>query len=192
MNISIITAIGNIYTDNKNTISLEHTEAYYEYFRNIIRNKLLVMDKIAYENTCIAVGKSFGVNLYGEKIIIFSKIHNLSYVDKNKHLMQKNSVDDVILTASKMKVNELIVIGGKSTRDIFFDTANKLYIAHTPWDFYIHRYLPKFLFRDWISISRLYRDADAEIPFTVRFKIFERSNLNIREDDMIKVSNLKI
>ncbi len=193
MRISMIAVIGPIKHAPKEDITpLEYLPTHLKYFKKTTTDKLLVMGRVTYENTCTAIGKPFGATLPDRKIIILSRASELRYVKNNENLFQASSADDAVHIAYQNRADEIIVAGGESTHQLFFPLADRLYITHVFGCFSGYQYFPKFILGDWEVISRNYESANRLNPFNLSFKVFDRRREEIENKNTITLDDFAL
>lgn len=170
---------------------LRHLKERLGYFE-IPKDKVLVMGKDTYENACIATGKPIGTNLLGRKIIILSKKPVPEYIQDNEDLYYVSSTDFAVYTANEIEADEMIVVGGRSVHNLFFPIADRLYLIHIFGCFDGYQYFPKFSLKDWVCISRKYRDTDNKNSLNFGLKIFERNHQITADKKIMELDDISL
>ncbi len=193
MRISMIAVIGPIkHVPKENITPLEYLPAHLKYFEETSTDKLLVMGRVTYENTCTFIGKPLGATLPGRKIIILSRTPELTYTQDNENLFQASSADDAIFVAYQMGADEMIVVGGESTHQLFFPLTDRLYITHVFGCFSGYQYFSKFTLEDWKVVSRNYESANKLNPFNLSFKVFDRTRQEAKDKKIVTLENFSL
>lgn len=159
MKISLIAAMGKNKVIGKNNSLPWHLPADMKRFRELTRNKPIIMGRKTYE--------SIGRPLPDRKNIIITK--DKSY--RAEGCIIAHSINEALSSAEG--ADEVMIIGGANVYRQFLPIADKIYLTIIGKDFEGDAYFPQYG-NEWREVKKEDCKADAQNPHNYSFLVLEK------------------
>ena len=133
-----------------------------KYFKNITWAIPVIMGRKSFE--------SLGKPLPGRKNIVITR--NKDWKAEGTEVV--HSIDQAIISATKLDVKEIFVIGGAEIFQSALPSADRIYLTRVHGKFDGDAFFPEIKQEEWKLVSNRDCDADEKNPYALSFQVWER------------------